>query len=269
MKPTREEFARNRDEVIKIVFRKRYRKGARQVPFTMDDIRLAVAQVSKKHSGYKENNIADIRYQYSSGRSSLPKPIDRLGPWMIVGRGKARYAFTKLTESPIVKIQTDLYAISLPDATPEIVLEYAGGDEQGTLAKIRYNRMLDIFLGITCYHLQNHLRTSIKGKGQVEIDDLYVGLNSGGKQFVVPIEAKSAKDHLSKTQIMQGIDFARDRYPDLILKPVSIQETDDGSLVLIEFTSGSHPDEIKVVEMRRYKLVPMSEVPLQELQARV
>ena len=56
--------------------------------------------------------------------------------------------------------------------------------------------MLDIFLSITCYHLQNHLRTSIKDKGQVEIDDLYVGLNSGGKQFVVPIEAKSAKDHL-------------------------------------------------------------------------
>ena len=43
----------------------------------------------------------------------------------------------------------------------------------------------------------------------------------------------------------------------------------DGSLVLIEFTSGSHPDEIKIVEMRRYKLVPMSEVPLDELQSRV
>lgn len=188
---------------------------------------------------------------------------------MIVGRGKGKYAFAKLAESPIVKIQTDLYTISLPDATPEIVLEYAGGDEQGILAKLRYNRMLDIFLGITCYHLQNHLRTSIKGKGQVEIDDLYVGLNSGGKQFVVPIEAKSTKDHLSKTQIQQAIDFARERYPKLILRPVGIQEMNDESLVLIEFTSGSHPDEIKVVEMRRYKLVPISEVPLDELQSRV
>ena len=159
--------------------------------------------------------------------------------------------------------------IALPDATPEIVLEYAGGDEQGILAKLRYNRMLDIFLGITCYHLQNHLRTSIKDKGQVEIDDLYVALNSAGKQFVIPIEAKSAKDHISKTQIMQGIDFARDRYPKLILRPVGIQEMKDGSLVLIEFTAGSHPDKIKIVEMRRYKLVPMSEVPLDELQTRV
>ncbi len=129
--------------------------------------------------------------------------------------------------------------------------------------------MLDIFLGITCYHLQNHLRTSIKNKGQVEIDDLYVGLNSSGKQFVVPIEAKSAKDHLSKTQIQQAIDFAQDRYPKLILRPVGIQELKDDSLVIIEFTPGLHPDEIKIVEMRRYKLVPMSEVPLEDLQSRV
>jgi len=269
MKPTREELARNRDDVIEIAFRKNYRRGAREVPFTMDDVRQAIAQVTKKRAGYKENNVADVRYEYTSGRSPLPETIDKLGPWMIVGRGKGKYAFAKLAESPTVKIQTDLYAISLPDATPEIVSEYAGGDEQGILAKLRYNRMLDIFLGITCYHLQNHLRTSIKGKGQVEIDDLYVGLNSGGKQFVVPIEAKSAKDHLSKTQIQQAVDFARERYPNLILRPVGIQEMKDESLVLIEFTSGSHPDEIKIVEMRRYKLLPMSEVPLDELQARV
>ena len=188
---------------------------------------------------------------------------------MIVGKGKAKYAFAKLSESPIVKIPTDLYCVSLPDATPEIVLEYAGSDEQGILARLRYNRMLDIFLGITCYHLQNHLRTSVKNKGQVEIDDLYVGLNSGGKQFVVPIEAKSATDHLSKTQIQQAVDFAQERYPKLILRPVGIQELKDDSLILIEFASGSHPDEIKIVEMRRYKLVPISEVPLDELQSRV
>ena len=269
MSPTHEELARNRDEVIEIVFRKNYRQAAREVPFTMDDVRQAIAQVAKKRAGYKENNVADVRYQYTSGRSPLPESIDKLGPWMIVGKGKGKYAFAKLAESPIVRIQTDLYCVCLPDATPEIVLEYAGSDEQGILAKLRYNRMLDIFLGITCYHLQNHLRTSIKNKGQVEIDDLYVGLNSSGKQFVVPIEAKSAKDHLSKTQIQQAIDFAHERYPKLILRPVGIQELKDESLILIEFTSGSHPDEIKIVEMHRYKLVPMSEVPLDDLQSRV
>lgn len=269
MSPTHEELARNRNEVIEIVFRKNYRQAAGEVPFTMDNVRQAIAQVARKRPGYKEKNVADVRYQYTSGRSPLPESVDKLGPWMIVGKGKAKYAFVKLAESPIVRIQADLYCVCLPDATPEIVLEYAGSDEQGILAKLRYNRMLDIFLGITCYHLQNHLRTSIKDKGQVEIDDLYVGLNSSGKQFVVPIEAKSAKDHLSKTQIQQAIDFAQERYPKLILRPVGIQELKDDSLVLIEFTPGLHPDEIKIVEMRHYKLVPMSEVPLEDLQSRV
>jgi hypothetical protein len=230
----------------------------------MDDIRDAIAEVARKSAGYKENNVADLRYQYTSGRRALPEAINRYGPWMISGRGKARYAFVKLAASPDIKIQADLLTILLPDATPEIVVEYAGTDEQGILAKVHYNRLLDIFLQITCYHLQNHWRTSIKGKGQCEIDDLYVGLDIDGKQFVVPVEAKCASDRLSKTQIVQMIDFARDRYPSLIMRPVGVQEMKDHSLVLIEFTPAIHPDEIKIKEMRRYKLVPMSDIPREQ-----
>jgi hypothetical protein len=210
-----------------------------------------------------------VRYQYTSGRRQLPSAIQSLGPWMIVGRGKARYAFVRLTTSPAIEIQADLLTILLPDATPEIVVEYAGDDEQGILATVLYNRLLDVFLQITCYHLQNHWRTSVKGKGQCEIDDLYVGLDIDGRQFVIPVEAKSSNDHVSKTQVVQMIDFARDRYPKLIMRPVGVQEMKDGSLVLLEFTPADHPDEIKIRQMRRYSLVPMSEVPLARQQGRV
>ena len=233
----------------------------------MDDVREAIAAVAKLRPGYKENNVADVRYQYTSGRRPLPTSISNLGPWMIVGRGKARYAFVKLGASPEIKIQADLVTILLPDATPEIVLEYAGSDEQGLLAKVHYDRLLHIFLQTICYHLQNHWRTSVKNKGQCEIDDLYVGLNINGKQFVVPVEAKCATESLSKTQIVQMIDFARERYPKLIMRPVGVQEMKDGSIVLLEFLPAAHPDEIKIKEMRRYKLVPMSEIPLDKQQA--
>jgi hypothetical protein len=81
------------------------------------------------------------------------------------------------------------------------------------------------------------------------------------------VEAKCANEKLSKTQIVQTIDFAQDRYPKLIIRPVGVQEMKDGSLVLIEFTPAAHPDEIKIKEMRRYKLVPMSEVPLEKQQS--
>lgn len=117
------------------------------------------------------------------------------------------------------------------------------------------------------YHLQNHWRTSIKNKGQCEIDDLYIGLNINGQQFVVPVEAKCANENLSKTQVVQMIDFARDRYPRLIMRPVGVQELKDGSLALIEFTPASHPDDIKIKNIRRYRLVPMAEVPLDKQQA--
>ncbi|MCI0534111.1 MAG: hypothetical protein L0Z50_02670 [Verrucomicrobiales bacterium] len=232
----------------------------------MDEIRDAIAEVARTKPGYKENNVADVRYQYTSGRRALPEAINRFGPWMIRGHGKARYAFMKLATAPEIQIQADLVTVLLPDATPEIVLAYAGSDEQGVLAKVHYNRLLDIFLQITCYHLQNHWRTSIKGKGQCEIDDLYVGLDVGGKQFVMPVEAKCSNDRLSKTQIVQMIDFAHDRYPKLIMRPVGVQEMKDSSIVLIEFTPAAHPDEIKIKEMRRYKLVPMSDVPLDRQQ---
>lgn len=183
---------------------------------------------------------------------------------MIEGRGKGLYSFVKLDASPEVVIPPELATVFIPDAMPEIVLEYAGSDEQGILAKLTYNRLLDIFLQVTCYHLQNHWRTSIKGKGQIEVDDLYIGLNTKGQQFVVPIEAKSADDRLNKTQIVQMIAFAQERYPKLILKPVGVQEMKDGSLVLIQFTPATHPDAVKIAEMRRYKLVPMAEVPLEQ-----
>ena len=53
-------------------------------------------------------------------------------------------------------------------------------DEQALLAKIRYNRLLDVFLGISAYSLQNHLRTTVLHIGQIEIDELYIGLDKHG-----------------------------------------------------------------------------------------
>jgi hypothetical protein len=269
MKDEKRSTARNRALVIRRVFEKRFTPGDVEVPFSVDDIRTAVKEVAEKNPDYKEGNIFDVRYEFTSGRQPLPPEIDNLGPWMIAGRGKAKYAFIKLSTGPGIIIPSDLMPILLPDATPEIVIEYAGGDEQGILAKIRYNRLLDIFLQLTCYHLQNHWKTSIKNKGACEIDDLYVGLNVTGKQFVIPVEAKSAGDHLSKHQIVQMVHFAAVRHQKLILRPVGVQEMKDGSLVFVEFTAAEKPDEIKIKEMRRYRLVSMDEIPLDAQQSQV
>jgi hypothetical protein len=263
-KKSDEQLKRGRDEVLRTLFRKLYKEGAAEISYTMENVLEAIKEVQNGLPEYVERNPYDVRYQYTSGRSDWPADLAALGPWMIEGRGKGKYALVKLKAASSLDVPKNLVAIAVPDATPEIVLEYAGADEQGVLAKIRYNRLLDIFLQITCYHLQNHWRTSIKGRGQCEIDDLYVAINTMGKQFVIPIEAKCASETISKTQIVQNIAFARARYAKLIMRPVGVQELADGSLILMEFNPASHPDEVGIKDMRRYKLVPFVEVPSEQ-----
>src|ERR1039458_6407894 len=176
-KPINEEKTRNRDEVLQRVFDKSYKSGAAEVLFTMDEIRQAIANVASARPGYKENNVADVRYQYTSGRHPLPEAIDRHGPWMIVGRGKARYAFVRLAASPTIDIQDDLLPILLPSATPEIVLEYAGGDEQGLLAKVHYNRPLQECSG--SFSLSGIKVQSTQMEEDVRLETLFVPIAKG------------------------------------------------------------------------------------------
>jgi hypothetical protein len=50
----------------------------------------------------------------------------------------------------------------VPDSTPGVVAKYALSAEQALLAKVRYNRLVDIFTGVACSSLQNHLRTTLR-----------------------------------------------------------------------------------------------------------
>ena len=71
----------------------------------------------------------------------------------------------------------------IPDATPGVITMYALGDEQALLAKLRYNRLIDIFTGVACYSLQSHLRTTVPNIGQVETDEIYIGIDRRGAHY--------------------------------------------------------------------------------------
>ena len=73
------EKARNRDAVMTLVFERHFEPGAKEVSFTLDDIREAIAEVQRESPSYKDLNVYDVRYQYTSGRQSLPEAIDRSG----------------------------------------------------------------------------------------------------------------------------------------------------------------------------------------------
>jgi hypothetical protein len=240
------------DQVICETFRRIYKPDTKTLHFAKDEL-VRVCQ----DLGIVINNIPDIPYHYRTGRSDLPGEILETGNWVIEGVGKGKYAFVRLERAPYIHVPDDLYVTEIPEAAPDIVLKYGGEDEQAILTKIRYNRLIDIFLSITAYHLQGHVRSSVQDIGQVEIDDLYVGVDTEGRWYVIPVEAKSVgpKERLGVIQIRQMILFAKQYYGELALRPVGVKPLADGSYVLLEFDAKEELEAIAVKRYARYKLV--------------
>jgi hypothetical protein len=198
----------------------------------------------------------------------LPDAIVNTQPpgmeWVIERRGRSDCAFRLLPINRILP-NAQLAAIKIPDATPEIVSAYALSDEQALLAKVRYNRLLDIFLGVAAYSLQNHLRTTVAGLGQVEIDEIYVGIDKRGRQYVLPVQAKGGNDRLSTVQTRQDIACCAEKFPQLLCRAISAQFVETDLIALFEL--GRSGDDIRIVEERHYRLVPADQITRDDLRA--
>jgi len=222
---------------------------AADLPFDKEDLdRLA--------NDLRIKNVPDIIYSYKSGRRLFPVQISSSGNWIIEGRGKGKYAFRRLPVSSELSLPLDLEVTPIPDATPEIVLRFAKGDEQSILAEVRYNRLIDVFTGLTTYHMQSHIRAFVADMGQIEIDDLYLGVNTDGQWFCIPVEAKSAspQDQLGRMQIVSMVAYVEQEFPGLSVRPVGVKRTEDHSLFFAEFTASSAPEDIRARFYKRYAL---------------
>ena len=214
--------ARNRYEVLILtIFRNHHRKGVDDFEFDRSELETVAGKLDVN----LPKNLGDLIYSFRY-RRGLPEEIiatETAGrEWIIEPAGRAKYRFRLAKVSRIIP-RKDLVAIKIPDATPEIISAYALNDEQALLAKVRYNRLVDIFLGITTYSLENHMRTTVKGMGQIEIDEVYVGVNRNGQQFVVPVQAKGGSDQLATVQTSQDTACCAEKFPGLACRPVSAQ----------------------------------------------
>jgi hypothetical protein len=211
-------------------------------------------------------NVGDVIYSFRY-RNELPDSIRKTATmgleWVIEGAGRARYRFKQVRLNRIVP-REELLTIKVPDATPEIITAYALSDEQALLAKVRYNRLVDVFLGITAFSLQNHLRTTVKNVGQIEIDEIYVGLDRHGRQFVIPVQAKGGSDKHGVIQTQQDILCCAEKFPNLICRAVSAQFMTEERIALFELTV--QHDEIKIIDERHYQLVAASHISVDDLQ---
>lgn len=211
--------------------------------------------------------MGDVIYKYRF-QKDLPEGISSTAPtdfeWTIKLAGTANYRFELSKVNRIVP-NPNLIKIKIPDSTPEIIAKYALSDEQALLAKVRYNRLIDIFLGITTYSLQNHLRTTVQEIGQIEIDEIYVGVNRNGTHFVIPVQAKGGKDKLGVVQTQQDIACCTEKFSELICRPVSAQFMKDNVIAMFELAL--EEDELKVVEEKHYKLVRANNISEEELRS--
>jgi len=249
--------------VIARIFQKHYAPGAAEFYFE----RAEITAESEALGIPPPRNVGDLIYSFRF-RHELPSEVTATAPegklWIIELAGRGRYRF-RLASSARIEPNPALLPIKIPDATPEIILKYAQSDEQALLAKVRYNRLIDIFLSVAAYSLQNHLRTTVEGMGQIEIDEVYVAVNSRGAHFVVPVQAKSGSDQIGVVQTSQDVAFCQARYPELIARPLAAQFMRDDVIAVFELALVG--GEIGLRREEHYRLVPASEISNDDLRA--
>jgi len=247
--------------IIEEIFSQKYKKGKREILFEREDIN----RVAQKLGIPLPKNIGDIIYSFRY-RVEMPKSISSTAPkdheWLILPRGTSQYAFVVRKIIRIVPNES-LAETKVPDATPGIISRYALNDEQALLAIIRYNRLIDIFSGITCYSLQSHLRTTVAGIGQIETDEVYIGVNKQGVQFVFPVQAKSGKDKIGIVQIEQDLAMCKAKFPQLICIPIAAQFIDPQVIAMFQFEQ--EKSEVKISYEKHYRLVSPEELSDEDL----
>lgn len=247
--------------IMEEVFENKYRKGALEIEFERDDLTKAARKLRLP----VPKNLGDVVYS-ARYRGGLSESVRRRAPkghdWIVRPAGTSKYKFVASKISSFVPAG-NLAETKIPDATPGIIRKYALTDEQALLAILRYNRMIDIFTGVTCYSLQNHLRTRVRTLGQVETDEIYIGVDRRGIHFTFPIQAKGGKDKLNVVQIEQDFALCIEKFPDTVCRAIGAQFMADDLIALFEFEETEAG--IGLSREKHYRLVPGDELTAEDL----
>ena len=245
--------------VILKLFRDRYRAGASSVIFSLDDVRTAVEFVRSQSANpdkISSRNPADVIYRMRS-RTKLPDEILEKGFHILRPIGRGQYQFERATagiiETPVtVPISTlDLTPMPVRRLLPETVAEM---DEQALLSVVGYCSLLDHFTGMKIYRLRSHVRKSVPGVGQAELDAIDVGIASSEDDVPVifPIEAKAASDALNRVQVHNMVQYAKHYFPGLTVRPLALKVDYQSVVHLMEFNVPPRAGDLRVIKSASY-----------------
>jgi len=249
--------------ILEAIFERYYKTGVSEIVFE----RAEFNQVADELGIVLPKNLGDVLYSFRY-RTVLPKSITSKAPkgyeWIIGPAGKGRYRLV-IVRQLLILPSSVLAETKIPDATPGVIAAYSLSDEQSLLAKLRYNRLIDIFTGLTCYSLQSHLRTTLRDGSQVETDEIYIGLDKRGAHYVLPVQAKGGKDRIGVVQIEQDFELCAIKFPNLICRAIAAQFMEDNLIALFEFEQTN--EGIKVSSEKHYRLVQPDELTSEDLQS--
>lgn len=242
--------------LLEHIFFKYHQHGISEFDFQRQDFEKSAEELEIELPKNLGDVIYSVRFRTPFPQSILDTQPSRM-EWIIELAGRSQYRF-RLVKFTRILPREDLIKIDIPDATPELIRAYALDDEQALLAIVRYNRLIDTFLGLTTYSLQNHLRTTVKNVGQIEIDEMYVGIDRRGCHYIIPVQAKGGKDQIGIVQTAQDIKFVNEKFPGLMPRAIAAQFIENNVIVLFELTL--QDDEVKIVDERHYRLVPAKSI---------
>lgn len=99
----------------------------------------------------------------------------------------------------------------------------------------------------------------------METDELYVGLDQRGAQYVIPIQAKGGADKLGIIQIERDFAMCAAKFPALICRPIAAQFFEENSIALFSFEEGE--TGIAISAEKHYRLVAPEEMTPEDLMA--
>lgn len=235
------------------IFTSRWRQGASTVLFTLDDVRNAAEALS-----LEIRNPADLVYRMRS-RTVLPREILDKGFFILRAIGRGKYQFEKGSSTLFQPL--DSIAITTIDITPLPVRRLLPAamsemDEQALLTIVSYCKLLDHFTGLTIYRLRNHVRKSVPGIGQAELDaiDVGVALRDDESPVIFPIEAKAKADALNRVQIFNMVQYASFYFPSMVVRPLAIKVDDDSLIHIMEFNAPSKAADLRIIRSSSYIL---------------
>jgi hypothetical protein len=239
--------------ILMNIFNQKFSAGMESVEFTLDDIRQSALEL-----GITVRNPADLVYRMRS-RTILPKEILDQGFFILRQMGRGRYALEKaettiidLPDNP-VQGTLDLTPLPVRRLLPEKI---AGFDEQALLTVVGYCKILDHFTGLTNFRLRSHVRKSVPGIGQAELDEVNVAiaLADDEQPVIVPIEAKAVADAVNRVQICAMVSFCGHYFPQNDLRPVAVKVDYDSVVHVLEFNATVHAADLRVIRSAAYDI---------------